>query len=326
MDAAFYGCPFSLNRCSPKKYAHATESTDICHAMSHTILSPFFEEKTTAPTSGLIDFSALRQFKAQLPFSEFSVKYVVEGVEHYTVNGRPYTLGAGQYLLANHFSEGFAEINSPRLTVRGICLQLDVALISEAVASHLRPDTPFPDADLDKYFASPAFFENCWVAEQTNAGQYLKHLENAHCPQNFGVKPLSNAWSFAFAERIVADHVPIVRQLQSIPSVKASTRKDLLRRIHQGKTFLDEHFREPIDIASVARAAQLSEFHFFRLFKAAYKQSPYKYALQLRLQYALTLLQKNKGNVAEVAMIAGFRMQPCFQKRLKNTSERLPRP
>ena len=57
--------------------------------------------------SNLINYSVLKEFYSTAPFRSFSIKYVVEGSELYSVNGNNYHIKDKQYLLASSFSEGF---------------------------------------------------------------------------------------------------------------------------------------------------------------------------------------------------------------------------
>ena len=269
-----------------------------------------------------IDFSAFRELRVQLPFKNFSVKYVVEGCEHYTLNGHRYSVRAGQYLLANQFTEGFVEIESAQ-PVKGMCISLAPQLMMEAVASHLQPGTPYPDLALDRFFSTPDFLENQYAADLTNAGKMLRHIERqgTHWPDTTALSApaaLTKELCFDLAGRIVADHVPVFRQLQAIKSVKFATRKDLFRRIANGKEYLDAHFAEPLDVATAARAGCLSEYHFFRLFKAVHGLSPYRYILRKRLEKAVDRLREGRVSLAGIAEESGFADIHAFSKAFKN--------
>ena len=109
-----------------------------------------------ARMSYLINFSTLSELYCVAPFRSFSVKYVCRGTEKYHVNGNKYTVEDGQYLLANHFSEGFVEIDN---TVRGICIDVAPDVLSEVVASYRRPDTFIADPGLDTFLIPLIFLK-----------------------------------------------------------------------------------------------------------------------------------------------------------------------
>lgn len=270
----------------------------------------------------VIDFSFFKVLRRDLPFKNFSIKFVVDGCENYTINGHRHSVRTGHYLLANQFAEGFIEIESPKI-VKGVCINLATELLMEAVASHLRPDTAHPDLALDRFFSTPDFLENQYAADQTSSGQLLRQIEktSAKWPEKTPLSPpaaLTQEICFDLAGRIVADHVPVFRQLQAIKSVKPTTKKDLFRRVSKGKEYLDAHFSEPLDIATVARAGCLSEYHFFRLFRAMHGISPYQHVLRKRLEKAVSRLKEGRASMSEIAEESGFSDIHSFSKAFKN--------
>src|SRR5215207_10599448 len=83
--------------------------------------------------SSLVNYSMLNEFYSPAPFRSFSVKYVVEGEELYSVNGKKYTVSDKQYLLANKLSEGYVVVDSKK-KVKGICIDVAPNILSEVVA------------------------------------------------------------------------------------------------------------------------------------------------------------------------------------------------
>ncbi len=67
----------------------------------------------------------------------------------------------------------------------------------------------------------------------------------------------------------------------------------------------------------VAVASNLSEFHFFRSFRQAYRITPYQYVLNKRLTCAMELLQKGNISVTEVSMHCNFPDLFTFSKAFK---------
>ncbi len=274
-----------------------------------------FEE---LPRNGsLINFSLLRDLKTEpVIFRSFSIKYVLDGCERYSVNGNTFNVTNGQYLLANSFSQGSVQIDSERL-VKGICIDVAPTILSEVVANFLRPDTLTPDLDLDQFFTSPDFFENCYPAEKTEVGLFLGKLGTELIKSPFEKHEFSQEFYFNLAEKIVIDHVPINRQLQSIQTVKTETKKELLRRLMKGKAFIDHSFVLSISMELVARESGLSEYHFFRLFKAVFLISPHQYLIKKRLDMACVLLKKGNECISEIALLCGYADVFSFSKVFK---------
>lgn len=266
--------------------------------------------------SNLINYSVLNEFYSSNPYRSFSIKYVVEGSELYAVNGTKYEVKDQEYLLANNLSEGFVEVDSKK-AVTGICIDIAPSILSEVTATLLCPSSGTADLSLNTFFNTSGFLEQKYNARSTRLGQVLLKLQ-----RELSVKPeegtgLSKEFYYLLSEQIVADHVPIVKQLQDIKAVKTETRKVLLRSVMKGKGYIDDNFTMPLTIEEIAREVALSEYHFLRLFKLVYSISPYQYIIQKRLQYAKSLLNGERPSVSGVALMTGFSDVHSFSKAFK---------
>lgn len=264
----------------------------------------------------LTNFSILNELSEQHTFRSFSIKYVFEGSEHYQVNRNWYTVKSGEYLLANSFCEGKIEIDSNSM-VKGLCIDVSPVLLSEAFSSFITPDSPMPEIQSDDFFNSEAFLENKYTAGNTRLGKTLAGLS-----RKFNENPLYNykldsEFYQTIAENIVEDHQPIIAQLFKINTVRHQTRKDLYRRLCRGKAFLENNFDESISIGNAASYAALSEYHFFRLFKAAFGITPQQYLIQNRLSKSLDLLHTGNYSVTEASAATGFADVYSFSKAFK---------
>jgi AraC family transcriptional regulator len=243
----------------------------------------------------------------------FSVKYVWEGRETYTLNDHKYSLTPGQYLLANRFCEGKVEIESKKL-VKGICIDLLPEILSEVVASFREPGSLEPDKNLDSFFNTPSFPENQYEAHQTHLGKFLLEVQSLLDANPLQGNLFDNEFYYMLAEKIVIDHIPVYKQLQCIPTVKPSTKKDIWRKLLRGKEFMDNSFTQSPDVELVAKQACISSYHFFRLFKAVYKTSPHQYILHKKLEYGYLLLAKDGITVSAAAHQCGFTDIYSFSK------------
>lgn len=258
-------------------------------------------------------FSSLRAFDHPIQSAGFAIKYVTEGTEHYTLNGRQYPVGRHQYLLLNQTCDGRVSIESKQPVV-GLCINLMPELLAEIVASQCRPDTAFSDVTLGAFFSSHLFLENYYNAHQTHLGQLLLQLsQNGKLQET----TFDSAFFYSLSERIIADQRPIFKQLQGIPSVKAATKKDLYKRLARGREFIDAAFRQPLLIEDIAREACMSEYHFFRLFRQVFGCSPNQYLIQKRLEHGLRLLQADRQSVSAAASESGFSDIHAFSKAFK---------
>jgi AraC family transcriptional regulator len=265
---------------------------------------------------GVVVYSMLKEFEHNIKASNFSIRYVIEGNEKYTLRDEDYIVRSGEYLLGNQFSDGKIEIGSKDF-VKGICIGIMPEMLSEVVASFIKPDTSICDIELDTFFSSTSFLENKYNVASTNLGNFLLELNTVISSNPFHKFAFGKEFYFSLSEKIVQDHIPIFKQLHSIKSIKESTKKDLFRRISKGKLYIDNYFASELDIQTIAREAQISEYHFFRLFKTIYGTSPYQYILAKRLAFSYGLLLSQNNGVSEIADLAGFSDVYSFSKAFK---------
>lgn len=100
--------------------------------------------------------------------------------------------------------------------------------------------------------------------------------------------------------------VTLLRQIKnscsSIGEKKAlSAKPNILRTIE----YLNENFNKEYSLEDVAHVANLSPYHFIRLFKSQTGKTPYDYLLDIKIEKAKELLKK-KHTVTEVCFLCGF--------------------
>ena len=80
---------------------------------------------------------------------------------------------------------------------------------------------------------------------------------------------------------------------------------DTYIRIVNAKLYIDENYHESIDLEVVSKKAFISKFHFHRLFRQVYRQTPHQYITRKRIDKAKGLLAENKP-VTQVCNEVGF--------------------
>jgi AraC family transcriptional regulator len=266
--------------------------------------------------TNILDYSLISNLKANFKFRAFSIKYAVDGIEHYTVNGNEYRVDSGKYILGNKLSEGSILISSQK-PVEGICIDIQQDFLSEVVASKCGPGTLNPDLDLDRFFNTSDYLDNMYLASETHVGQVLKQIQNYLSPNPFQELTFSNDFFYNICENIVQDHIPLYSKLQNIPTVKFETKKELFRRVNSGKKYLDDFFKLPLQIGDLAKMCFMSEYHFFRVFKLAFGISPYHYLLMKRMNESKNLIKKGSKSISEIATECGYSDLHSFSKAFK---------
>ncbi|MGI0489491.1 helix-turn-helix transcriptional regulator [Pantanalinema rosaneae CENA516] len=85
------------------------------------------------------------------------------------------------------------------------------------------------------------------------------------------------------------------------------------------KEYIHDHLHQDVKLAAIAAIAQLSPYHFLRLFKQSLGVTPHQYILQCRLNQAKNLLQHSDLSIAEIAIRTGF----CDQSHLTRYCKRI---
>ncbi|GAB4228127.1 MAG: AraC family transcriptional regulator [Stanieria sp.] len=88
-------------------------------------------------------------------------------------------------------------------------------------------------------------------------------------------------------------------------------------KLEQVKDYINQHLNREIKLIELAAIAQISPYHFLRLFKQSIGLTPHQYILQRRIEKAKYLLQHTQLSIAEVAASVGFCDQSHFTRYFK---------
>jgi AraC-like DNA-binding protein len=78
-----------------------------------------------------------------------------------------------------------------------------------------------------------------------------------------------------------------------------------LLRLLRARDAIHVRYSEPLQLAALAREAALSPFHFLRLFRDAFGETPHRYLTRVRIEKAKALLVSGEP-VTEVCLDVGF--------------------
>jgi AraC family transcriptional regulator len=80
-------------------------------------------------------------------------------------------------------------------------------------------------------------------------------------------------------------------------------------------SYINDNLESPIRLSKLATLAQVSKFHFGRMFKVNMGVSPMTYLERVRIEHAKCLLQSKPSSLYDVALSCGFADQSYFAKR-----------
>ncbi|MGI4741262.1 MAG: helix-turn-helix domain-containing protein [Janthinobacterium lividum] len=109
---------------------------------------------------------------------------------------------------------------------------------------------------------------------------------------------------------LLAHHATIRRSTGGQPRLSSAA----LARV---EAYLEAHTAEPVTLETLASLANLSVFHFTRLFKQATGLPPYQYVLRWKIERAKRLLRLDSAGVADLSDELGFASPISFAAAFK---------
>jgi AraC-like DNA-binding protein len=100
-----------------------------------------------------------------------------------------------------------------------------------------------------------------------------------------------------------------------VVSAKPVVPTQLLIHLRRARDLADRHYAEPLNLESLARAANVSKYHFLRSFAAEYGLTPAQYLCHRRIERAQDLLRATNLTVTEICFLVGFSSLGSFSSK-----------
>jgi AraC family transcriptional regulator len=133
---------------------------------------------------------------------------------------------------------------------------------------------------------------------------------------SFGEQLFVESLSYALAIHIIRSYSSLGEGLQAVAAQISGQRLSgpVLCRVID---YVNDSVSDRLTLAGMAAAANLSPFHFSRLFKASTGLTPYQYVIRCRTEAARDLLIGTDIPIREVALRAGFADQSHLSRHLR---------
>src|SRR5690606_19276010 len=89
--------------------------------------------------------------------------------------------------------------------------------------------------------------------------------------------------------QLFKNHQEFQKKIKLLKSRKASTRKELYKRISKAKDIIFSSYEQPLCIEEISQSVCISKYHFTRVFKDIFGISPYQFLKTVRLEKAKEL-------------------------------------
>lgn len=80
---------------------------------------------------------------------------------------------------------------------------------------------------------------------------------------------------------------------------------------------MDRAYAEPLDVATVAAVAHVSEAHFIRSFRAVFGETPHRYLQRRRVERSMFFLRETDRRVTDICLDVGFTSLGTFSRTFR---------
>jgi AraC-like DNA-binding protein len=87
---------------------------------------------------------------------------------------------------------------------------------------------------------------------------------------------------------------------------------EIYPRLCRARAFIDSNYNLPLKLDQISSEACFSRYHFIRLFRQAFNQTPHQYLTQKRIDRAKELLASSDLSVTAVCFEVGFESVGSF--------------
>jgi AraC family transcriptional regulator len=234
-----------------------------------------------------------------------SIRAAWGGVQHCHVEGRTIGVDDDNFLILNHGGiystsirseqpvESLAICFSPRLVE-----QIHFEGRSSQFLEHLRPhdSAVSPVLQTIRQALARGCKDAAWYDEQLNILLVRMH---AHQEQ-------------------------LLDRVDQLALIRSTTRREVYRRVARATDLLHSNYANGIDLTALAATANMSKYHFLRLFKLVHGLTPHTYLQRKRIGVAVRLLESTSLTVREVASNVGFADDSTLVRQMRRWMRRTP--
>lgn len=244
--------------------------------------------------------------------TRFSLNFNLDSSQSYFIESRKHTVDPGRYLIINEGQQfrtsAASEVSSRMLTI-AYEVGLPSKMYSTLTSKHeALVDDPTSAAQELYVFDKTQQLSMSLMAKAVS----LCNSRNEHTGIDLG-NDLED-----LLEDVLISLIPVQKQMLALTKVRVSTRKELFKRLHWVREYIESNYQYPLTIGELANIACLSQFHFKRVFKDAFNQPPYQYIKSLRLSKAKELLSTGLS-VKETCLAVGWDDPSSFVRLFRQT-------
>jgi len=78
------------------------------------------------------------------------------------------------------------------------------------------------------------------------------------------------------------------------------------KRLNAGRDYIADNYQKPLILSDIAKCSNMSPYHFLRVFKDAYGETPNEFLIRLRVEQAKKMLITGNFSVSEICEKVGY--------------------
>jgi AraC family transcriptional regulator len=239
-----------------------------------------------------------------------SLKSVVRGAARYHTPQGHYLLTPDSFLILNDGQRYSLEFEGHgQVRTETLCPFFQPGFLEQAVACAGAPAERHLE-DIEPATPALDFCERLYP----KTGCVARALAELHA--GLGGKQASSPWledrMYALAQSLAGLRLQVRSDAEAFPGLRPATRMELYSRLYRGRDFLISCYDQPLTVAEAARVAALSPFHFQRMFKVAFGQTPMQFLQEARLQATRRLLTHTGDSITAICFAVGFESPGSF--------------
>lgn len=278
----------------------------------HSLVSP-----SRNPLSS-IRYSKVTKLDAPIQTRGIHIRFVASGQEVYKVDHRTYKVSAGQYLLIKGDQEVHCVIDANSDPVQSVWVHFSPNVLQEFYQKLLSFHTQLAASSFTMKRDELEICEQLYQAKGNLLGEYLIKISKEFEKSPRFQQEINEGETLSeLAERLILSQWQVHEQIHRLTSAKLSTKKELYRRLCLAKRYIHSHLHTSLDLDTLSQVACLSKYHFIRLFKEVYGQTPRQYLISQRLERASSLLLQSQKSFHEICQEVGLKDSSSFGRLFK---------
>jgi AraC family transcriptional regulator len=243
-----------------------------------------------------------------------SLKAAWGGCEDYYIDGRRVTVDDDTFMILNDGRTYGSRIKNP-LPVKTFSIFFRPGMAEEVARTLLAPPERLLELAAESRM-SPQFSEHVRRHDRviTPILRFIRH----HIEEGIDDEQWYEEQLYFLLTRMSAIHIRDGMAARLIPARRASTRRELYRRVGLAVDFINTHYAEAINLNRIAAAASLSPYHCLRIFKSVHGQTPTSYLNEKRMQVAQRLLLDRERPLEVIAAELGFQSRTTLFRHMKS--------